>query len=155
MQLTNILRDVGEDAERGRCYLPDDDLAAFGLTRSDVLARDPSLARDERWRPMMAYLIGRARSLYEAAAPGIALLSADSRRCATACSIGYAAILGAIEAQGYDTLSRRARVSKTTRMGILWHAWRDGARVPATIGSGHGPFVRWGSVGSAESARWA
>ena len=155
MQLTNILRDVGEDAERGRCYLPDDDLAAFGLSRTDILARDTSLARDERWRPMMAYLIGRARSLYEAAAPGIALLSPDARRCATACSTGYAAILGAIEGQGYDTLSRRARVSKATRMGILWHAWREGGRVPAATGAVHGPFVRWGSVGSAESARWA
>ncbi len=60
MQLTNILRDVGEDARLGRCYLPDEDLAMFGLSRDDVL-HDPDLASDERWRPFMAFEIGRAR----------------------------------------------------------------------------------------------
>jgi phytoene synthase len=128
MQLTNILRDVGEDARRGRCYLPAEDLAAFGLTPDEVLAGaaagTPTLARDERWRPFMAFAVGRARSLYEAAAPGIALLSPDAQRCATACAAGYAGILGAIERVGYDTITQRARLGTTARGAVLWRAWR-------------------------------
>ncbi len=126
MQLTNILRDVGEDARRGRCYLPAEDLAAFGLTADDVLHNE-HLARDERWRPFMAFAVGRARSLYEAAAPGIALLSPDAQRCTSACATGYAAILGAIERLGYDTLSQRAHLSATERGAVLWRAWRQPA----------------------------
>ena len=143
MQLTNILRDIGEDAARGRCYLPDDELSAFGLTRAEVLAAGPSLARDERWRPLLAYEIGRARALYEAAEPGIALLASDARRCALACSRGYAAILDAIEALDYDTISRRARVPTYRRATLLLRIWRDAAspRVPAP--GGRGPFLRW------------
>jgi phytoene synthase len=122
MQLTNILRDVGEDARRGRCYLPDEDLANYGLTRDDILAGVPST--DPRWRAMMAFQIARARSLYDAAAPGIALLAPDSQRCATACSIGYSEILAAIEAIGYDTFATRARLSARARAAVAWNVWR-------------------------------
>ena len=128
MQLTNILRDVGEDAARGRCYLPDDELAAFGLTRQEVLAGAVELPGDERWRPLMAFQIGRARALYEAAVPGIALLAQDARRCAAACALGYAAILDAIETRSYDTITQRARVGTTARVALLWRVWRGGTR---------------------------
>ena len=123
MQLTNILRDVGEDSQRGRCYLPADDLAHAGLTPDEVL-ENPALPRDARWQRLMQFEIARARDLYAAAAPGIALLEADSQRCATACATGYASILDAIEARRYDTISARARVGKLARVGILWNAWR-------------------------------
>jgi phytoene synthase len=123
MQLTNILRDVGEDARRGRCYLPEEDLAAFGLTAEDVLG-NAQLQRDERWRPFMAFAVGRARSLYEAAAPGLALLAPDARRCAVACATGYAGILGAIERVGYDTVSQRAHLGASARAGVLLAALR-------------------------------
>jgi phytoene synthase len=122
MQLTNILRDVGEDAGRGRCYLPDDELARFGLDRELVMRR--TLGRDDRWRAFMEFQVERARTLYEEAMPGIALLSPDSRRCATACAVGYAGILGAIEAIGYDTFGTRARLGARARAGVLWNAWR-------------------------------
>ncbi len=121
MQLTNILRDVGEDAARGRCYLPDDDLAAFGLDRERVL-RDPSLKDDPRWAQLMRHEIARARALYRAARPGIALLASDAQRCARACADGYSAILGAIEGNRYDSLTRRARVGHLAKAGILLHA---------------------------------
>ena len=140
MQLTNILRDVGEDARRGRCYLPDEDLAMFGLSRDEVLT-DPGLAGDERWRPFMAFEVGRARSLYEAARPGIALLEPDAQGCAWACSAGYAAILTAIEQNGYDSISSRARIDIWARASILWSAWRGGP--PARTGVGDGPRVLW------------
>jgi phytoene synthase len=123
MQLTNILRDVGEDAARGRCYLPNEDLASFGLSRSDVLARRIS-ASDARWRSLIAYEVGRARSLYESAAPGLAMVDDDARLCTTLCAHGYAAILGALEHIGYDSLTRRARVSNGARATIVWRAWR-------------------------------
>ena len=122
MQLTNILRDVGEDARRGRCYLPDEDLATYGLTRADVLAG--VAPADPRWRAMMAFQIARARALYAAAMPGIALLAPDSQRCATACAIGYSEILGAIEAIGYDTFATRARLSARARAAVAWNVWR-------------------------------
>ncbi|MES2524390.1 MAG: phytoene/squalene synthase family protein [Gemmatimonadota bacterium] len=123
MQLTNILRDVGEDAKRGRCYLPADELSQFDLTPRDVLHL-PGLARDPRWRPMMSYQVSRARALYDAAMPGIAMLAPDAQRCAAACATGYAGILNAIEAQDYDTISSRARLGRFARVGILWDAWR-------------------------------
>jgi 15-cis-phytoene synthase len=123
MQLTNILRDVGEDARRGRCYLPVQDLAAVGLTPDDILAGSlPS--GDPRWRRLMVAQLARARALYEAAMPGIPLLSPDAQRCAWACAIGYSGILGAIERIGYDSLRQRARLSTGARARVLWQVWR-------------------------------
>jgi phytoene synthase len=123
MQLTNILRDVGEDARRGRCYLPSDELAQFGLTVEAVLT-DPAIVRHPGWKPLMQFQIARARALYEESAPGIAMLAADTQRCAVACARGYAGILAAIEAQEYDTVSRRARMKTPARLRLLWQAWR-------------------------------
>lgn len=141
MQLTNILRDVGEDAKRGRCYLPADELARFGLTPDDVLRQTNTsglaLARDPRWAPMMAFQVQRARTLYETAMPGIALLAPDSQRCAAACATGYAGILDAIVSQDYDTISTRARLGRLARVGILWDAWRYRVTPP-----GREQFVR-------------
>jgi phytoene synthase len=122
MQLTNILRDVGEDARKGRCYLPDEDLEAHGLTREEVLSG--VAPTDARWRALMTFQIARARSLYAAAAPGIALLAPDSQRCASACAIGYSEILGAIEAIGYDTFATRARLGARARAAVAWNVWR-------------------------------
>lgn len=153
MQLTNILRDVGEDAARGRCYLPDDELAAFGLTREHVLSGSAALAADERWRPLMAFQIGRARALYEAAVPGIALLAPDARRCAAACALGYAAILDAIEARSYDTITHRARVGHAARMALLWRVWRGGTRPAQGF---RGPYLAPGHATAAlEATTWA
>lgn len=142
MQLTNILRDVGEDAQRGRCYLPSEDLARFGLTPNDVLTRR-DLARHPGWVPMMQYEVSRARALYAASLPGIALLAPDAQRCAAACATGYAGILTAIEAQQYDTITSRARLGKLARVGILWNAWRFRAESPDLSTLGHGPRVVW------------
>ncbi|MDZ7632355.1 MAG: phytoene/squalene synthase family protein [Gemmatimonadaceae bacterium] len=124
MQLTNILRDVGEDARRGRCYLPTQDLAAFGLTPAEILSGTLT-ASDPRWQRFMAQQISRARSLYEAAMPGIPLLSPDAQRCAWACAIGYSGILGAVEKIRYDSLSHRARLGTAARLRILWQVWRS------------------------------
>ena len=141
MQLTNILRDVGEDAARGRCYLPDADLATFGLNADRVL-HDPTLKHDPRWAQLMRHEIARARALYRAASPGIALLAPESQRCARACADGYAAILGAIEMNGYDSFTVRARVGSFARAGLLWTVWRSGAERPPA--DANGPAIEWG-----------
>ena len=123
MQLTNILRDVGEDARRGRCYLPTMDLERHGLARGDVLSGKVRTNSDA-WRSFMRFQIARARALYAQAMTGIPLLQLDSQRCALACAAGYAKILDAIEDAGFDTLSRRVSASRLTLLGVAWRSWR-------------------------------
>jgi 15-cis-phytoene synthase len=124
MQLTNILRDVGEDARRGRCYLPSDELAEFGLHAEEIL--DGSLAStDSRWIAFMQFQIARAKGLYAEAAAGIPLLAPDAQRCARACAVGYGAILGAIEGIGFASLTTRARLGTLERAQVIWRVWRQ------------------------------
>jgi phytoene synthase len=123
MQLTNILRDVGEDARRGRCYLPESELMADDLSTTEVL-NNPGIAADERWHAFMRRQIERARELYATAEPGIALLSPDARQCAATCARGYALILDSIEDQGYDTIRTRAVVPSWRKASLLLAAWR-------------------------------
>lgn len=122
MQLTNILRDVGEDARRGRCYLPEHDLAAFGFTTEDVLTGRVRM-RPEAWRALLRFEIARARALYHDALPGIELLHPDARRCALACATGYAAILAVLERRDFDCLTRRAVVPRSVLLGVMARAW--------------------------------
>jgi phytoene synthase len=104
----------------------------------------------------MAFQIGRARTLYEAAAPGLSMLADDARRCAVACATGYAAILDAIEAQRYDTVTRRARVSVARRASLLLRVWRDDGQRVLPLPGGDGPFVHWERpLAPPGSAMWA
>lgn len=154
MQLTNILRDVGEDARNGRCYLPDADLAHFGYTRADVLRGD--IGGQTRWRALMAFQIARARALYDSAMPGIALLAPDARPCATACAVGYAGILTAIEAIGYDTFSTRARLGTIARAGVLWSVWRTPREVSVAAPTPEqSPARSTGTRADGEFVTWA
>jgi len=123
MQLTNVLRDVGEDAVRGRCYVPADELQRFGLTREQVLAGTVRQQWDS-WQALLAFQVARARGLYRQALPDIHRLQLDSRRCALACASGYSKILDAIEDAGYDTISGRVSVSRATLLGVAWRSWR-------------------------------
>ncbi|MBW7883307.1 MAG: squalene/phytoene synthase family protein [Caldilineaceae bacterium] len=119
LQLTNILRDVREDWRAGRVYLPQEDLAAFGLTEADLAA-----ARvDERWRRFMRFQIERTRSLYEEALPGIVMLSRDGRFAIAAAARLYGAILDDIEAHDYDVFSRRSFIGKWRKLRMLPSIW--------------------------------
>jgi len=106
MQLTNILRDVGEDALMGRVYLPIEDLVRFDYAERDVFAH----VLDERFVALMQFQIARVRELYAAAEPGIALLSPDARYTVRLALTLYRRILAVIEANGYDVFGRRAFV---------------------------------------------
>jgi 15-cis-phytoene synthase len=132
MQLTNILRDIGEDARRGRCYLPHDDLAAHGFSPADVLDGS-ALRRRLAWADMMQSQVGRARALYTSACPGIALLARDAQRCASACAVGYAGILDVIETNHFDSFTRRASLGWPARARVLMHCWLGGAQRAMTF----------------------
>jgi phytoene synthase len=106
MQLTNILRDVGEDARLGRIYLPIDELRRFGCSEAEIA----SGRVDERFIALMRFQIARVRALYREAEPGIALLAPESRYTVRLALALYRGILGRIEANGYDVFSRRAHV---------------------------------------------
>lgn len=107
MQLTNILRDVKEDLQRGRIYLPAEDLERFGVSESDLVAS----RCDERFRALMRFEIARARSMYRDASEGLSALPRDgSRQTACVMSVVYAGILDAIERQDYNVFVRRARI---------------------------------------------
>jgi phytoene synthase len=123
LQLTNILRDIGEDLHTGRLYLPLDELAMFGLTEQDVMAR----RNDERWQAFMRFQIERVNHLYDEASAGIALLNKDGRFAIGAATKLYRAILNDIEAHNYDVFNRRAyvgTVGKLRRLPRIWYSTR-------------------------------
>lgn len=123
LQLTNILRDVAEDFQRGRCYLPQDELAAFGLTEEAIAGG----AVDENWRAFMRFQVERTRRIYAEAWPGIAMLQREGQMAIAAAATFYRAILDDIEAHDYDVFSRRAHVGKwgkLRRVPGLWWRYR-------------------------------
>jgi phytoene synthase len=119
MQLTNILRDVGEDMQRDRIYLPLDDLQAFNYTEADLLAG----VVDERWKAIMKFQIKRAREYYKQAEKGIRYLIRDSRLPVWASLMLYQGILKEIEANNYDVFNQRAFVAKHKKTLSLPIAW--------------------------------
>jgi 15-cis-phytoene synthase len=115
MQLTNILRDIGEDLARGRLYLPLDELRAAGIEESDLEAGRV----DDRFRAFMCGQIARARACYARAVPGIRHLTGYRARLAVALMATlYQDILRVIERQGYDVFGRRASVSGRRKVAL-------------------------------------
>jgi phytoene synthase len=114
-QLTNILRDVGEDARRGRIYLPQDELALFNYTEEDLF----NGVIDDRWRELMKFQIQRARKFFVEAEKGIGNLTRDIRWPVWAALMLYSKILDAIERNNYDVFNRRAYVPTPRKMLCL------------------------------------
>jgi phytoene synthase len=115
MQLTNILRDIGEDLRMGRMYIPQEEIARFGVTREDLASGRVT----EPFRDLMRFQIERARGLYLRAGLGIPYLMNDgSRFCVQLMGTTYAGILDAIEKNGYDVFSRRAAVPFLRKIAI-------------------------------------
>jgi phytoene synthase len=120
LQLTNILRDVGEDWRMGRLYLPLDELAEYGLSEEDIDAGRV----DDRWRAFLAFQIERTRRLYDEAMPGIALLHRDGRFAIAAAAELYRGILEDIEAGEGDVFHRRAHLDTWEKLRRLPGIWR-------------------------------
>ncbi|MGZ4593958.1 MAG: phytoene/squalene synthase family protein [Actinomycetes bacterium] len=113
-QMTNFIRDVAEDLRRGRIYLPEEDLAAFGVTPVD-LAPGPANARV---RALLRFEIARTRDIYRAAAPGVELLHPTSRDCIRTATALYGGILEAVEKADYQVLDRRVAVPRRHRLRV-------------------------------------
>lgn len=114
-QLTNILRDVGEDASRGRVYLPQDELAQFGLSDEDIFSRKVT----DAWREFMRKQIRRARFYFKQAEQGASQLDKDSRWPVWSSLMIYKKILDAIEENDYDNLTKRAYVGRAKKLMTL------------------------------------
>jgi phytoene synthase len=117
-QLTNFLRDVAEDLERGRVYLPQRDLEAFGVTRADLSRALAARSSSSNIKSLIRYFVSRARSHYALAAPGIPMLAPASQACMQAAYRLYSMILDEIAAQDYDVFTRRATVPKWRRLSV-------------------------------------
>ena len=121
-QLTNIIRDVGEDARRGRIYLPQDELAAHGVSEADILAARMS----ESFVRLMEFQYRRAMKTYEEA---FALLPAADRaaqRPGLIMAAIYHALLEEIRADGFQVLDRRISLTPLRKVWIAWRAWMAG-----------------------------
>jgi phytoene synthase len=116
MQLTNILRDVAEDLRMGRIYLPQDELARFGVDEAQLAEGSVN----DNFRALMRFQIDRARRYYQEAEAGIPWLIGDSSRLTVRVMARlYGGILGAIERQGLDVFQARARVSTARKLATL------------------------------------
>ena len=123
-QLANFIRDVGEDLERGRVYLPLDELARFGVTRDDLERR----VVDERLRNALRFQIQRVRDLEASSRPGIAMLAPDSQPCIEAARILYCGIVDEVEKIDYQVFTERATVSVPRRAQVALPAWLRAVR---------------------------
>jgi phytoene synthase len=145
-QLTNFIRDVAEDLDRGRVYLPADELAAFDVDRDRLRWCRARCRADLAVRRAVADQIATTRAVYRFARAGIGMLRPESRPCiATACTL-YAQILDRIERQDHDVFAGRASVGAVQRVrvaapaaakALAWNMWQRVPRArPAVPGGG-------------------
>ncbi len=125
LQLTNILRDVGEDYRMGRLYLPREELLTYGIREEDIAAGRVT----DNWRQFMKFQIDRARELYRTSLPGVKLLDKSGRFATYAAGILYELILDEIEKNDYNVFTRRAHTSTLTKLknlpGIWWKSMTE------------------------------
>jgi phytoene synthase len=119
LQMTNILRDVGEDYRNGRLYLPREELVFYGIQESDIAKGRVT----DNWRQFMKFQIDRTRELYKDSWEGVKMLEREGQLAIGAASTFYSGILNDIEKHDYDVFSRRASLSalgKVSRIPGLW-----------------------------------
>jgi len=119
LQMTNILRDVGEDYRNGRVYLPREDMLLYGISENDI---DMSRISD-RWRQFMKFQIDRTRQLYEESWEGVKMLDREGQLAIGAASVFYQGILDEIEKNDYDVFTQRASLSATEKLRRLPTLW--------------------------------
>lgn len=131
LQIVNIMRDVREDAERGRVYFPAEELAAHGLTADDILA----CRYDERFAAMMEAQGERARRHFRRGRHLLPLLDVRSRMCVNVLQGVYFELLRRIEGRGYDVLGERVRLSGREKAATIARLWAGAALLgPARSG---------------------
>jgi phytoene synthase len=130
-QLTNFIRDVAEDLDRGRTYLPDEHLAAFGVTRSDLEKRQST----PQIKALIAYEVSKAHEHYAAAAPGIPLLDPGSQACMRTAFRLYGGILDEVVAADYDVFGKRATVPHRRRVTVAIRSLLTRAGTPVEVGA--------------------
>jgi 15-cis-phytoene synthase len=118
-QLTNIIRDVGEDARRNRIYLPLDELARFGVTAADIA----QLRETEGFRPLLAFQIERARDYYRRAFAALPQADRKSQRPGLVMAAIYQTTLDEIEAAGCKVLTERTSLTPLRKLWIAWRTW--------------------------------
>ena len=118
-QLANFIRDIGEDLERGRIYIPIEDLIHFGVSREDLHQKilTPKIIE------LIKFQIARVRELQKSAEPGIQMLEPSSRPCIEAASELYCGIVDEVEAIGYDVFNFRAKTSTWRRIKVALPAY--------------------------------
>ena len=137
-QLANFIRDVNEDLDRGRVYLPLDELEGFGVTRGDLEARvmTPSI------RAALVEQVDRVRALEESARPGVDMLHPSSRDCIEAARVLYCGIVDEVERNDYDVFASRATVPLPRRLAGAVPALRRARRARRRFGPGTVPLPR-------------
>lgn len=125
MQLTNILRDVKEDAAMNRIYLPQEDLRRFGVSEEQIFAGK----FDANFAELAKFQIARARSYYEKAEKGIPMLEPDARFCVLLAARLYARILDEIERQNYDVFLKRAHLNLPQKIFLMPKIWREAKKM--------------------------
>ena len=121
-QLTNIIRDVGEDARRGRVYLPDDEMARFGVSADDLAGARHS----ESFRQLMDYQAERAVHYYERALAQLPAADRRAQRPGLVMAAIYRALLDEIRRAGYPVLDRRTTLTPLRKLWIAWRTWTRG-----------------------------
>ncbi len=123
-QMSNFIRDVGEDLRRGRVYLPEEDLVLFGVTRDELAAGEVTTSL----RRLLDFEIERTRAIYAYAAPGIEMLHPTSRDCIRTAFTLYSEILLAVERADYQVLRQRVSVPMTRRLAVAGPGLAKAAR---------------------------
>ena len=123
LQMTNILRDIGEDLRIGRVYLPQEELSHFGINLAELGQGHAGPELQQRWCEFMRFQIARTRQLYTEAKPGLRLLDRSGRFAIIAAAELYSAILNEIERRSYDVFTQRARVGTAKKIRRLARVW--------------------------------
>ena len=119
MQLTNIMRDIKEDAQRGRIYIPLDEIVSFGYSEQELLEGSVT----EAFKELMSFQAARAREYFESGKRLMPLLSPDSRACPATLVGVYGTILNRIEASGFEVFERRVGLSTAEKLLITAKLW--------------------------------
>lgn len=119
LQMTNILRDVGEDYHNGRLYLPREELIYYGIQESDIAEGHIT----DNWRQFMKFQIDRTRQLYEESWTGVKMLAREGQLAIGAASVFYQGILDDIENNDYDVFTRRASLNTWQKLNRIPNLW--------------------------------